>query len=123
MTFPLPYSGFEYLNETQIQEFTVLYKNLDGFDLDSVYNDQVGYVFEVDLLYPEHLHDLHIDLPLAPEHLNNKLVPHLGTIKIMLGPRKKYKVHYMTLKYYLHKGLVLEKIHSGIKFNQKPCMI
>ena len=29
-----------------------------------------GFMFEVDLEYPHHLHDLHDNYPLAPEHLN-----------------------------------------------------
>jgi len=28
----------------------------------------MGYIIECDLIYPKHLHSLHNDYPLAPEH-------------------------------------------------------
>ena len=38
------------------------------------YNDtNVGYVLEVDLNYPEHLHNKHNNYPLAPERYLDKL--------------------------------------------------
>ena len=30
-------------------------------------DDEVGYILEVDLEYPEEIHDLHTDYPMAPE--------------------------------------------------------
>ena len=54
----LPYGGFEWL------------KNFDGFDGNSVSDkSETGYFFEVDLEYPDELHELHNDYPLAPEKL------------------------------------------------------
>ena len=46
---------------------------------------------EVDLEYPEELHDLHNDLPLAPESLEVNKVPKLIP---NLRDKKKYVVHY-----------------------------
>ena len=54
----LPYERFKWL------------ENIDNFDIMSV-NDKnpIGYFLEVDLEYPEELHELHNDFPLAPEKL------------------------------------------------------
>ena len=52
------YSGFTWL------------KNVDKFDVNSVSkNSSVGYILEDDLEYPDELHVLHNDYPLAPEKL------------------------------------------------------
>ena len=54
----LPYGGFKCL------------KNIDNFDVNSVSEKSpIGYILDVDLEYPEELHVLHIDYPLAPEKL------------------------------------------------------
>jgi hypothetical protein len=52
---------------------------------------------EVDLEYPEELHDLHNDYPLAPESVTvngiQKLIPNLNS-------KKNYVVHGENLKKY-----------------------
>ena len=54
----LPYSEFEWL------------KKVDGFDVNSISEkSEIGYFLEVDLEYPDELHELHNDYPLAPEKL------------------------------------------------------
>ena len=56
----LPHSGFRWLSKKEINDFC----------LNSVSeNSSVGYILEVDLEYPNELHDLHSDYPLAPEKL------------------------------------------------------
>lgn len=72
---------------------------------------------EVDLEYPEHLHDLHNDYPLAPESvtLKGSNVPKLIT---NLNNKVKYVVHYKNLKHYERLGLRITKVHSGIKFQE-----
>ena len=76
-----------------------------------------GCILEVDLEYPEELHDEHNEYPLAPERLKvnkvNKLIPNLMN-------KEKYIIHYENLKLYLNLGLKLTKIHRGIKFNERP---
>ena len=71
-----------------------------------------GCILEVDLDYPEHLHDELNDYPLAPERLNIEGVEELVT---NLGHKKKYVLHYENLKLYERLGL---KIHRGIKFQE-----
>ena len=76
-------------------------------------------VLEVDLEYPEELHELHNDYPLAPERLKinkvEKLIP-------TLLKKEKYVLHGQNLKLYLELGLKLKWIHRGIKFREKPWM-
>ena len=54
----LPYKGFKWL------------KNIDKFDIISI-NEKcsIGYFLEVDVEYPDELHELHNDFLLAPEKL------------------------------------------------------
>ena len=45
-------------------------KNIDKFDIMSVSDKSpIGYFLEVDFEYPEELHELHNDFPLAPEQI------------------------------------------------------
>ena len=54
----LPYGGLNWL------------KNVDGFDVNSISEKSlIDYILEVDLEYPDELHVLHNDYPLAPEKL------------------------------------------------------
>lgn len=103
----LPYSDFELISETEINVLQV--------PNDSEY----GYILEVDLEYPEHLHDLHNDLPFCPEKFippgskNPKLIPNLYD-------KFNYVIHYVHLKTCLRHGLILKKVHRVIKFKQSP---
>ena len=52
----LPYGKFNWL------------KNVDGFDVISISEKSpIGYFLEIDLEYPDELHELYNDYPLAPE--------------------------------------------------------
>lgn len=127
----LPVRDCHWLSEKETSELDILNVDKDA---------STGYILEVTLEYPRHLHDEHNDLPLAPESLiikvedlspycrnlykslhkqktsgeiSKKLVPTLNT-------KEKYVVHYRNLQFYIQKGLILKKIHRVISFKQEP---
>lgn len=94
----------------------------DTFDVASILNisqdSSIGYIFEVDLEYPQELHDLHRDYILCAE---NGIVP--GTKKdrkllLTLFNKSNYVIHYQMLQFVLQQGLVLKKIHHVVQFHQ-----
>lgn len=108
----LPISGFRWLSEHEIQDFDLT---------ELTETSETGYVFEVDLIYPYKLHDLHNDLPFCPENL----IPPNGKAKFPklipnLCDKTKYIIHYRNLQQCLNYGLKLTKIHRALKFTQKP---
>ena len=74
-------------------------------------NSNLGYLLEVDINYPKHLHKLHSDLPFLSIK-QNKL---LTTLEV----KKNYVIHISALKQTLNHGLVLEKVHRAIVFTQE----
>ena len=61
MSMPLPISDFRWLSR----------EDIDALDIAALpAGSKTGYILEVDLEYPQHLHDLHSDYPLAPERLH-----------------------------------------------------
>ena len=97
------------------------FKWLSSGEMEKLFNNQVVQVWEktpcileVDLEYPEELHDLHNDYPFCPEKVKckngvEKLIPNLRD-------KTKYVIHYKNLIQCLKAGLKLKKIHRGIKF-------
>jgi hypothetical protein len=112
------------------------WENVDEFTSDKIksmdFDGEKGYMFEVDLLYPKELHELHNDYPLAPESIVGKLSPFMKDFKQKhdigytqtnklipnLNDKKKYVVHCKNLQFYLKQGLVLEKVHRIMSFSQ-----
>ena len=70
---------------------------------------------EVDLEYPEDLHNLHNDYRLAPERIRIRNVEKLIQ---NLNNKTNFVVHYENLKLYESLGLKITKIHRGIKFEE-----
>ena len=124
----LPTGNFKWLTKEQINK-----TNLANY---SEEHDE-GLLLEVDLDYPQELHDLHNDFPLAPEKLKvnkNMLSEYCQKIAkkfnissgqvhkliTMLGKKEKYVLHYRNLQLYLSLGLKLKKVHRVLQFNQSP---
>lgn len=110
MRRPLPIGNFRWLNESEI-------KNFDVRKLEPTSNR--GYILEVDLEYPQHLHDSHNNYPFCAE---TKTPPGGKVKKLLLTFENKnnYVIHYCNLKQCLEKGLILKKIHRILEFNQSP---
>ena len=82
--------------------------------------EKIPCILEVDLEYPENLHDLHNDYPFCPEKVKckngvGKLIPNLND-------KTKYIIHYKNLIQCLRAGMKLKKIHRGIKFVESEWM-
>ncbi len=125
MSESLPIGKFRFLSDAEIA----------NFDLSSVASDSsIGYFVECDLTYPHHLHDLHSDYPLAPEHLTvseDMLSDYARTVKDKtwrptskltpnLQNKTKYVCHYRNLQFYVKHGLIVTKIHRILEFSQSP---
>lgn len=100
-------------------------------------DSKTGYIYEVDVEYPEKLHDQHSGFPLLPEKIEveqewlstyqkdlqegnktgkvKKLVPNLIN-------KEKYVLHYRLLQQALQLGLKLTKVHRIVSFDQSPWM-
>ncbi len=124
----LPTGGFKWLTQKQINKINLASYKEDG---------NKGLILEVDLEYPNELHDLHNDYPLGPEKVKvtenmlsnyckniqqkynistgqvNKLIPTLSN-------KEKYVLHYRNLQLYLDLGLKITKVHRVLEFDQSP---
>ena len=80
---------------------------IKNFDEDS----DKGYILEVDVEYPKHLHDLHSDLPLLPERMK---INKCSKLVWILYDKNNYIVHIRSLKQALDHGLILKKLHGVI---------
>ena len=79
-------------------------------------NDSTGYFFEVDITYPSDLHELHNNLPLAPESL---VIDGIKKLAPNFNHKKNYVCHAKNLKYYVSKGLKITKVHRCLSFHQE----
>ena len=128
MSLSLPYGGFKMLDNVQ---------NVNVAEILSNPNQDIGYIFKVDLQYPTHLHNTQSDLPLAPERLkideemlsefqakmhqklfNNEKYKTTPKLIPNLYDKKGYIIHGDALRQCLDLGLVVTKVHNIVEFKQ-----
>ena len=116
MSQNLPAHGFKWMKNITLEKVDeILYKaNHSMSNL-----GRKGYIFEVDLEYPQHLWDSHNDYPLAPEKM---IVNGVEKLICHFKPRKNYVVHYRNLRQYLEMGMRITAVHRGISFYQSSWM-
>ena len=106
MVQKLPTGGFKWI--TDVDRFT-------PEEIARLTGGDKGYLLEVDVKYPQHLHDYHNDLPFMSDRMKigkvEKLAPDLCD-------KKNYVINIETLNQVLKHGLVLEKVHRVIEFDQ-----
>lgn len=124
----LPTGGFSWLTDKQLDK--IMSKNV-------LSDSKEGYIFEIDLDYPEELHTLHDDYPLAAEKMcvtKEMLSPYCQKVQEQFGitigqveklfptlPSKtKYVLHYRNLQLYLRLGLRLKQVYRVLEFEQNP---
>ena len=122
-----PVGGYEYLFPVPSPDY--LTKLALKYDEKTA---TVGYLCIVDLKIPTHLHDLLSDFPVTftkttykPEfyppsskwfHLPKSTVPKL--IPSLFDP-KEYGVSMLSLQFLVRLGLIIEKVHQVVSFNQE----
>ena len=124
----LPTSNFRWMTDKEISKIDLGKYKADG---------KKGLMSEVDLEYPQELHDLHNDFPVCPEKVkvsNNMLSGYFKEIankfNIWIGlvskliptlrDKREYVLHYCNLQLYLDLGLKIKKVHRVLEFDQSP---
>ncbi|EZA55740.1 hypothetical protein X777_04159, partial [Ooceraea biroi] len=108
MCQPLPRARFRWIEDVAT------------FDVSAIPADSpIGYILEIDLEYPRHLHDAHSDLPFCPtrETPSDKRQEKL---LVTLCDKERYVIHYRTLQQCTRHGLRVKTIHRVLEFAQSP---
>lgn len=127
----LPFNNFKWMEDSQFRDTDIDWKTINTQGED-------GFILEVDLAYPEHLHEEHNSFPLAPQKLKvnlEMLSPYARACHFALKPeimkynaekltstflpRRNYVCHFANLQLYLQQGMILEKVHRVLTFKQK----
>ena len=112
MSHPLTTGNFKFLSPKEIKEFDIA---------KTAATEEVGFILEVDLKYPVHLHESQNDYPLATEKIKitqDILSSYSQSLINNLNDKIKYVLHSENLWLYLELGMKLVKIHKILQFSQ-----
>ena len=120
---PLPRENFQFLSLKEIEEFDIA---------KTVATDNIGFILDVDLMYPVYLHESHNDYPLAAEKVKitqDMLTPyskslinkHSSTEKLAPNQKDKinYVLHYENLRLYLELEIIQQNEKSYVILSAK----
>lgn len=114
MTQNLPISNYSWYNDLDFNDV----EQIKQMILNTSDDSEIGYMLEVDLDYPQHLHDLHNDYPFCSEHICMSDKSKIKKLVLTLYGKLNYVIHYRMLKLALKHGLILKKVHRILKFRQ-----
>ena len=132
MLHKLPIGEFEWLELDDFKMEAVLLWDIEAWTPDNDY----GYFAQVDVEYPESLHEAHNDLPFLPEKRAFEPSPAMSAVAERLGlsralasklvpnlcKKTEMVVHVSELQQAMKHGLVVTKIHKALKFKQVAFM-
>ena len=127
----LPHSDFKWIenpSEELLEEILLLAKD-----------SSIGYILEIDMEFPEEIHNYQSDYPVAPEKrciaveqmspYSQKVLKHhnLKACKVekllaTLLKKERYVLHYRNYQLYKKLGVKVLKIHRILQFTQKPSL-
>lgn len=125
MSQPLPIGDYKWIKFRTDGEIDIVRRANIILNLPD--DSEAGYIFEVDLHYPESLHSAHSDFPFCAERckLPKQAFDILGPaasefpkLLLTLFDKEKYVIHYRMLKLALRHGVQLKKVHRILKFKQ-----
>jgi hypothetical protein len=139
MKKPLPVGGFQWGEGPDFGPESITKERIMAWTDENEHELEYGCCLMVDIKYPNELHDLHNAYPMAVEKMTikhdmtspynrrvhriaecdeNAKIPDSEKLVPNLFDKKHYVVHYMALQQMLEQGLVLEKVHKVLWFNQ-----
>ena len=129
MSQPLPTGAFRWEEDCERLAKTIV---------DHPADEPEGFILEVDLEYPEDLHNAHNAYRLAPEHMvvQKKWMSEYQHSLLGFGVaptevekpvpslrnKDRYVLHYRNLQLYTSLGMRLTKVHRALQFDQSPWM-
>ena len=136
MSQAMPDSDFEWLSDAECREME--HRLINVVERNEIFGHNRGYIFEVDMDYPQELHERDDDYPMAPELITieaqitgekqhelraqyfGAACPFTRKLVCSFLPKKHYVVLGDLLVFYLDRGMSLVNIHRAIRFSSSP---